>query len=59
MSRTLSEKIVASVGTGEDPAELEDIAAAEVIIAALPTADPGDGVTVWNDAGVLKVATGP
>lgn len=25
------------------------------ILAAVPTTDPGDGVTVWNDAGVLKV----
>lgn len=24
----------------------------------LPTSDPGDGVSIWNDGGVLKVATG-
>lgn len=59
MARTLSEKIVNSVGIGEDPEELADIVDAQTIIAALPTSDPGDGVTIWNDAGVLKVATGP
>lgn len=29
------------------------------ILAAIPTADPEDGVTVWLDGGVLKVASGP
>ncbi|TXL75625.1 hypothetical protein FHP25_13300 [Vineibacter terrae] len=28
-------------------------------LGALPTSDPGDGVTLWNDAGVLKIASGP
>ena len=26
-------------------------------IAALPTVDPEDGETIWNDGGVLKVAS--
>ena len=26
------------------------------IFAAIPTTDPGDSVTIWNDTGVLKVA---
>lgn len=26
-------------------------------LADFPTTDPGDGVTIWNDSGVLKVAT--
>lgn len=30
-----------------------------VDLGALPTADPGDGATIWVDGGVLKVATGP
>lgn len=33
-----------------------DVAA---LLTAIPTSDPGDGVTLWNDAGVLKVASGP
>ena len=27
------------------------------MIKAIPTADPEDGATIWNDGGVLKVAT--
>lgn len=27
------------------------------LLDGLPTVDPADGVTVWNDAGVLKVAS--
>ena len=34
-------------------AALEEVAA---LIAAIPTTDPGDSVTIWNDGGVLKVA---
>lgn len=34
-------------------------AAAVALVAGLPTADPGDGVTVWNNAGSLEVASGP
>lgn len=34
-----------------------ELTAAEAIIAAIPTADPEDGETVWNDNGVLKVAS--
>lgn len=34
-----------------------ELTAAEAIIAAIPIVDPADGVTVWNDAGVLKVAS--
>jgi hypothetical protein len=30
---------------------------AGVDLAAFPTADPTDGVTIWNDNGTLKVAT--
>lgn len=29
------------------------------LVAAIPTIDPGDGVTCWFDSGVLKVATAP
>lgn len=35
------------------------LAAASAIIAvvsAIPAEDPGDGLTIWNDAGVLKVS---
>ncbi|SCW80602.1 hypothetical protein SAMN02927924_03031 [Sphingobium faniae] len=28
-----------------------------ISLAAIPTTDPQDGVTIWNDAGVLKVAS--
>lgn len=30
---------------------------AGVDLSAIPTADPEDGATIWNDAGVLKVAS--
>jgi hypothetical protein len=33
--------------------------AAVALVAALPTTDPGDGVSIWNNAGSLEVATGP
>ena len=44
---------------GSDDAGLAALAAAVAPVSALPTADPGDGVSIWNDEGVLKVATGP
>lgn len=30
---------------------------AGVDLASIPTSDPEDGVTIWNDGGVLKVAS--
>lgn len=36
-----------------------ELTAAEAIIAAIPTVDPEDGETIWNDGGVLKVASAP
>lgn len=33
--------------------------AATVTIAAIPTTDPEDGATIWNDSGVLKLASQP
>ena len=35
-------------------AALEEAAA---LIAAIPTTDPGDSVTIWNNAGVLELAS--
>lgn len=29
------------------------------VVADIPATDPGDGVTIWNDEGVLKLASGP
>ena len=31
--------------------------AQKALLDAIPTADQTDGVTIWNDAGVLKVST--
>lgn len=57
------ELVVASGGlitveTGGDIEFNGDSAAAAVaIIADIPTTDPGDGVSIWLDEGVLKVST--
>lgn len=40
------------LGAAEDSPLTEDSP-----LANLPTVDPQDGVTIWNDAGVLKVAS--
>lgn len=31
----------------------------KALLDGIPTEDAGDGVTIWNDAGVLKVSTAP
>lgn len=28
-----------------------------ILVKNIPTADPADGVTIWNDGGVLKCAS--
>ena len=33
--------------------------AAVAAVTSLPTTDPGDGVSIWNNAGSLEVASGP
>ncbi|MCS0497869.1 hypothetical protein NVS89_22520 [Ancylobacter sp. MQZ15Z-1] len=34
-----------------------DVTAAVVTVASLPTTDPEDGLSIWNDAGSLKLAS--
>lgn len=43
---------------GEDvAADGAEIDAVVTVVAAIPTVDPADGETIWNDNGVLKVAS--
>lgn len=47
---------VNGVAVTADGGEIDDTV---TLIAAIPTVDPEDGSTIWNDSGVLKVASAP
>lgn len=59
------ELVVASGGavTVEDGGDVtfggESAADVVALIAAIPTTDQNDSVTIWNDEGVLKVSSAP
>lgn len=54
---TLTIAADANVVIGSETFTGAEVAAAIKAIAGLPTADPEDSETIWNDNGVLKVAS--
>lgn len=54
---TLTIAADANVVIGSETFTGAEVAAAIKAISGLPTEDPGDSETIWNDNGVLKVAS--
>lgn len=54
---TLTIAADANVVIGSETFTGAEVAAAIKAIDGLPTTDPADGVTIWNDEGVLKLAS--
>lgn len=53
--------LAAALAKGPGSPEYDEIKTiletAETLLGSIPTSDPANGTTIWNDQGVLKVAS--